>query len=202
MPSLSAIQLYWERIGTRLLETFPQNSASGIGWGEPFCFRCGWLAPVKDCAAYERGSVDDKLTKVWNSAGGWLERCHLQDHAHGGAEDPSNLVPMCVACHWHQPACETQERGVAYVNENVRCPVGVQVMTDVLYMGKRSDDGELNNKRRFWNSVRLADRASYLATVEALRAGHAPTVPGLDDPAYCWPLSPNDHVGMLQKAHT
>jgi hypothetical protein len=194
MPRLRTIQWYWEEHrGT--LTIFPDLPVRMIGWGEPFCFRCGWLAPVKDWAAYTQGSSEDKMTKVWNGAAGWLERCHLQDNAFGGSEQPMNLVPMCVACHEQQPLSETWATGVAYVNQHVRCPAGLQAMTDLLYMERRRNAE--SNKRRFWTAVRLADRAQYLSTVEALRTGEVPTVPSRDDPAYCWPAGPEKHVAML-----
>jgi hypothetical protein len=72
MPRLRTIQRYWEdHQGT--LTIFPDLPVRMMGWGEPFCFRCGWLAPVKDWAAYTQGSSEDKMTKVWNGAAGWLE---------------------------------------------------------------------------------------------------------------------------------
>ncbi len=194
MPSLRTIQRYWE-MHQDTLTVFPDLEARMIGWGEPFCFRCGWLALVKDWAAYTRGSNEDKMTKTWNGAAGWLERCHLQDNMSGGSEQPENLVPMCVACHEQQPPSKAWATGVAYVNENVRCPPGVQVLTDMLYAGKRRNDE--SNKRRFWTAVRLADRARYLSTVEALRTSATLAVPGRDDPVYCWPMGPEKQVAML-----
>jgi hypothetical protein len=101
-----------------LKETFPDCRAMSIGWGEPFCFKCGWLSPVPEAADYPtEWSYERVINKVWNSAAGWLERAHLQDHWAGGGSEPLNLVPLCPLCHESQPPCRTREEGVAFVNE-------------------------------------------------------------------------------------
>jgi hypothetical protein len=82
-----AIVNYWEG-APETATVLPDLRAHQIGWSEPFCFACGWLAPVAD----SRQSWEKAAT-------GWLERAHLVDHWSGGSGDPSNLVPLCHLCH-------------------------------------------------------------------------------------------------------
>jgi hypothetical protein len=118
MPSLATITRAWEALGEgRLRETFPHLACFSIGWGEPFCFRCGWLAPTKEAADCRQDwPASHAIDSAWQGAGGWLERCHLQDHSCGGSAGSLNLVPLCVLCHEEQPPCETRAAGIAFVN--------------------------------------------------------------------------------------
>ena len=117
-PKLSEIQAAWELLGRDALrQIFPNLRCFGIGWGEPFCFRCGWLAPGKEAADYQQDRPYERaIAETWDSKAGWLERAHLHDHAEGGSMDPLNLVPLCVLCHELQPACATREAGIDFVN--------------------------------------------------------------------------------------
>ncbi len=88
-PSLSEVVKYW---CTDPVADTPALESYYIGWGEPFCFACGWLAPVRDDCG-----------DPWRLAGGWLDRAHLQDHCYGGDMAPHNLVPLCHLCHRDMP---------------------------------------------------------------------------------------------------
>lgn len=140
MPSLAKITRAWEALGEdRLRETFPDLACFGIGWGEPFCFRCGWLAPTKEAADYPKGwPASRTIDSTWEGARGWLERCHLQDHRSGGTAASLNLVPLCVLCHEEQPSCETRGAGIAFVNSaSPRFGIApwMQMITDELGRG-------------------------------------------------------------------
>ncbi|WP_305779506.1 hypothetical protein [Nocardia nova] len=97
----------------------PWLMANWIGWGEPFCFGCNWLPPVPD------GRVDS-----WQVANSWLDRAHLHDRVFGGADAPLNLVPLCHLCHDAMPASRSQEYGLKWVEERVRCGPAWQLYTD------------------------------------------------------------------------
>ncbi|WP_327038508.1 HNH endonuclease [Micromonospora maris] len=122
MPTLYGIVQYW-RVGYE--KVFPNLKASYIGWGEPFCFRCGWLAPVDDTQA--------TLAAVWNSAQGWLDRAHLQDLALGGSNQPENLVPLCRQCHDIMDPCETRVEAIAYINDGIPVDSWWQMHTDTIF---------------------------------------------------------------------
>ena len=112
MPSMVNIVRYWsgreDQDRDQLYIDFPKLASKYIGWGEPFCFSCGWLVPVRD---------DGPWLDRWRNASSWLERAHLQDRFDGGSDSVSNIVPMCWLCHKVMPICETYERGVQYLNE-------------------------------------------------------------------------------------
>jgi hypothetical protein len=118
MPNLARITHAWEALGEeRLRESFPELRCFSIGWGEPFCFRCGWLAPTGEAADYPSDwPAARTIDAAWQASRGWLERCHLQDHCYGGSVDPLNLVPLCVLCHEEQLPCPTRTAGIAFVN--------------------------------------------------------------------------------------
>jgi hypothetical protein len=86
VASLPEIAAYWAS-NPDVEDLLPAIRAHWIGFGEPFCFACGWLAPV----------LDDE--NAWKRAAGWLERAHLVDHCFGGSGEPENLVPLCFFCH-------------------------------------------------------------------------------------------------------
>lgn len=140
MPTLATITHAWEALGRqRLREVFPDLRCFDTGWGEPFCFRCGWLAPSREAADYPRTWTSARtIDAAWHAARGWLERCHLHDHAYGGGADPLNLVPLCVLCHEEQPPCESRAAGIAFVNSaSLRAGIvpWMQVLTDELGRG-------------------------------------------------------------------
>jgi len=100
MPTLLGVVTHWmEACDT--IDLFPHLKAHWIGWGEPFCFRCGWLAPIADW-------IDHR-------AGGWLERAHLQDRCLGGPDEPSNIVPLCIPCHDAMPDLLDRDTAIAWV---------------------------------------------------------------------------------------
>lgn len=110
MPSLTRIADWWMRDGHAAV--FPNLMARAIGWGEPFCFRCGWLSP-------EPGHIAEiKLVRdPWKHARGWLERAHLAERCSGGADMPDNLAPLCSLCHRQMPeAFGTRQAGIAWIN--------------------------------------------------------------------------------------
>lgn len=86
MPPMDRIVQWW------MTNEPDVSKARYIGWGEPFCFRCGWLAPVPD--------TQDPM-QAWRRSSGWLERAHLVNLSTGepDANEPWNLVPVCVLCH-------------------------------------------------------------------------------------------------------
>ena len=45
--------------------------------------------------------------------GGGMQKAHLVDHALGGTDDESNLVPMCGPCHGRYDAGQRQQARVA-----------------------------------------------------------------------------------------
>lgn len=110
MPTMPHIVDAWIDLGPGIADIFPDLKALWSGWGEPFCFRCGWLAPVK----------------AWGDTRGWLEKAHLHDHQHGGGNEPLNLVPLCPLCHERQPDCPTRADGVAFVGQGPDLPVDFQ----------------------------------------------------------------------------
>lgn len=141
VPSMALIVDAWEALGAdEVREPFPNCKALAIGWGEPFCFKCGWLAPVKEAADHPTSwSFARVRSKTWDGAGGWLEKAHLHDHFYGGSMEPLNLVPLCPPCHELQPQCASRQDGIAFVNEPspyARVMPAVQVVTDAWYRGK------------------------------------------------------------------
>lgn len=119
MPSLYRVAEYWM---SRYEAVFPDLYAYYIGWGEPFCFRCSWLAPVDD--------TQGSLAAIWGSAGGWLERAHLHDWALGGSNEPENLVPLCRQCHDIMPEFSCRQSAISYVRDGVRKNSWWQFYTD------------------------------------------------------------------------
>jgi len=103
MPGMQRIVDHWRGHADEL----PNLRSHWIGWGEPFCFACGWLPPVAD------GRRDS-----WRCAGAWLDRAHLHDHANGGTAEPDNLVPLCHLCHGVMPADYTDRAdALAWVDQ-------------------------------------------------------------------------------------
>lgn len=102
-PAIVRVIDYWE---AKAPEVFPNIHAHAIGWGEPFCFRCGWLAPLPE----------DWDKDPWSVVGGWLELAHLQDRAAGGGDDETNIVPLCPLCHHAMPEFTSgRDAAVAWV---------------------------------------------------------------------------------------
>ena len=106
MASLEAIADYWET-AEETDRVLPDLKSRWIGWGEAFCFGCGWLAPVR------RPYAPDTWKEL--RLGSFLERAHLVDHCIGGGGEPSNLVPLCVFCHDVMPQLCTRESALEWV---------------------------------------------------------------------------------------
>lgn len=122
---IAAVVDYWT---TAAPAVFPNLHSTAIGWGEPFCFRCGWLAPAP-------AESDDDL---WVVSRSWLELAHLHNHAAGGSDDPSNVVPLCRFCHRAMPtSMDGSERAIAWVNALglVGCDQWWQLATDTRWGG-------------------------------------------------------------------
>jgi hypothetical protein len=92
-PSLSTIIDYWAEPDQEDKAVLPNLRSWFIGWGEPFCFACGWLPPLRTDKAWAEKDVSQ-----------WLDLAHLIDHALGGSSEPSNLVPLCIFCHDAMPS--------------------------------------------------------------------------------------------------
>lgn len=121
MPSMDAIINYWRE------HDGPWLKSRYIGWGEPFCFACGWLAPVAD------GRADS-----WRQAGKWLDKAHLHDHAAGGPDEPFNLVPLCHLCHDRMPESDSTMRGLLWVQNREDVEWGFQLWTDTLLRNRKN----------------------------------------------------------------
>lgn len=93
--------------------------ASRLGWGEPFCFACGWLPRV----------IDGKPGS-WEMAGKWLDKAHLQDHVVSGDDSARNLVMMCHLCHSIMPEFDDRDLALAWVRDRPRAPSLWQAFTD------------------------------------------------------------------------
>jgi len=102
------------------------------GAGEPFCFRCGWLAPVDDTPP------KDDPWKVWNRARGFLERAHLVDYAalvdQGRTDEDTigNLVPLCQWCHRRMPEHDDIRAATDWVVSGRHCGSMRQTVTDLV----------------------------------------------------------------------
>jgi hypothetical protein len=92
MVSLAQISAYWAN-ADETPKVLPGLMSEHIGWGEPFCFACGWMTPTPDGP------------NAWRNItlNGWLDRAHLVDHSLGGSGKASNLVPLCQFCHLAMP---------------------------------------------------------------------------------------------------
>lgn len=143
--------------------TFPDLPASHYGWGEPFCFHCGWMVP--DYSELSKGNP-------WANVGGWLERAHLQDYGTGGADIPANIVPLCALCHRIMPSFPSDPApAIAWVKAtgHVSCPPGWQEFTD----RKWGSDPERPGRSGFVTTfVRWQEqRASAIRAAEAFAHG-------------------------------
>jgi hypothetical protein len=118
MASMDRVVAYWQEAAP---ERLPGLRSELSGWGEPFCFRCGWLAPLRDPYV----GTDD-----WRVVGGWLERAHLMDHAAGGSGEPDNLVPLCYLCHRQMPEHDDADSALGWVAAGEPCCMFWQVFTD------------------------------------------------------------------------
>jgi hypothetical protein len=120
MPTLNKIAEWWADQDT---DPTYGDRLSVIGLGEPFCFRCGWLAPVDDTIP---------TAQSWRASSSWLDRAHLEDHCETGNDHVSNLVPLCRLCHSEQPEQLSREAALEWVKKGMplRSHWGWQMLTD------------------------------------------------------------------------
>lgn len=100
MPSIDAIVDYW----VEHHDEFADLRSNFIGWGEPFCFACGWLPPVAPGRNFS-----------WRSSGKWLDRAHLADRCVSDDDTPANIVMLCHLCHTDMPEHDDRAAAVAWV---------------------------------------------------------------------------------------
>lgn len=110
MPGIPEIAAHWQQQDPLWLVS------AVIGWGEPFCFGCGWLPPVT----------------VWGSAGSFLDRAHLQDHCVAGDVSAGNLVMLCHLCHEAMPEFTERAAALEWVQRVPRRSDAWQMYTDAL----------------------------------------------------------------------
>lgn len=131
MPQMKEIIAYWREH----VDEIP--TLRRIGWGEPFCFACGWLAPG--------------LRPRWDTK--WFDRAHLEDHAEHGNDEVSNIVPMCHLCHDEMPSFRQRENGLAWVIDRPLRDPRWQLFTDYYF--------ELKQPGRVRVTTMLRARAVY-----------------------------------------
>lgn len=133
MPAMSRIAAHWRDHSEGLVWLRSHD----IGWGEPFCFACGWLAPISSSGIPSDTPPDTCLVILWRRASPWLDRAHLQDRCAGGPDAPDNLVPLCHLCHAEMTEREffSREAGLAWVRTHTRCEASWQAYTDAHLMG-------------------------------------------------------------------
>jgi hypothetical protein len=123
LPQLGRIAVFW-------LNGFGSGACpDGIrneDWGEPFCFRCYWKAPVPD--ANQTGGIE----ACWDLASGWLERAHLHDRVYGGPDAVENLMPLCVLCHVSMPVSRSFDEGLRWISTGPRRAMWWQQFTDLM----------------------------------------------------------------------
>lgn len=107
-----------------------------IGWGEPFCFGCGWLAPVNDA------NTEKALPRVWRTASEWLDRAHLKDHCLGGSGKPDNLVMLCHLCHSAMPSFTSRDDALRWVYDRADVESMFQLWTDAHLAGRYGTTGQ------------------------------------------------------------
>ncbi len=133
MPSWAVIIEHWIEHGGDL----PWLKARFIGWGEPFCFACGWLAPVTDNGVPR----DEYVRRMWERAASWLDRAHLHDRCLGGPDTPHNIAPLCHLCHDEMTRLvdsPSTEYGLEWVATHKNCDPIWQLYTDEFLTGKRA----------------------------------------------------------------
>jgi hypothetical protein len=125
MATMNEIIAHWRTEPISSAPTGPALKSAWIGWGEPFCFACGWLPPVED------GLGEDGNEWSWRLAASWLDRAHLRDHWSSGDGSASNLVPLCHLCHEQMTdAYDDREDALAWVVNHPECEWEWQMWTD------------------------------------------------------------------------
>ncbi|MGW4716832.1 HNH endonuclease [Nocardia sp. NPDC004260] len=143
MPSMNAIADHWRNAVPEWLERKVLDSHPNA-WHWPFCFGCGWFAPVTG-----------RRRDSWIRANGWLDRAHLADRARGGPDTPSNLVPLCHLCHDVMPSFDERAVALEWVRMRPRCEPLWQCHTD-----DRFDSSYPPNR----HTTLIRARARYLET--------------------------------------
>lgn len=116
----------------RPIGELPRLKAYWIGWGEPFCFGCGWLAPVD----------------TWNRASKWLDRAHLQDFCVAGDDSLENLVMLCHLCHNAMPEFDDRASALQWVASREQKEFTWQLWTDARFLGKDQSNVSRNTLLR------------------------------------------------------
>lgn len=132
-PSVDRIIERWRECAWEL----PELKAHWIGWGEPFCFACGWLPPI----------ADGRRTS-WQYAARWLDRAHLHDHCFGGTDEPANLVMLCHLCHDAMPSFVDRVPALAWVTNVRPAEMWWQFYTDANLRGHYPSRSTLVRARR------------------------------------------------------
>lgn len=167
---MNAIIEYWRQ------QDRPELESWYIGWGEPFCFACGWLAPVRD-----------GRKNSWLMAASWLDRAHLHDRWDNGSDEPSNIVALCHLCHYGMPAfftgdghhptpADARDAAWQWVTDHERCEVAFQFWTDSRFLGKNHQpcrDTTLMRARMHYLEVVSTEARREIAKEENLSALHA-----------------------------
>jgi hypothetical protein len=94
-----------------------------IGFGEPFCFACGWLAPVPD------GQPDS-----WDLA---LKKWLFLTHVAGQEDTVENTVPLCATCALEKREAgefDSLDHGQRWIAEHYDCDSARQMYTDAKYL--------------------------------------------------------------------
>lgn len=168
MPTMKQIVDYWHE------NEQPWLKGWYIGWGEPFCFACGWLPPIWD------GS--------WSLAHRWLDRAHLHDRAFGGPDEPSNLVPLCHLCHLDMPDSPTRTHGLNWVKDHRTRDFLFQLWTDV----------RLRNRTPTRPTTLIQARMKFLEAIAEIDAQGAVTRPNRHIPSRRRSVSsPTDQLPLL-----
>lgn len=145
MPAMSRVVAHW-RDHSQEMDWLRSHD---IGWGEPFCFACGWLAPVGLVGIADGTPVDRCVAIVWTRATCWLDRAHLHDRFWGGPDEPHNLVPLCHLCHAEMTERDfpSREAGLAWVEAHPERDMVWQAFTDAHLMGRTPSRSTLYRAR-------------------------------------------------------
>lgn len=106
-------------------DEFPSIRSHSIGWGEPFCFGCGWLPPVTG-------------QRIWDKAQRWLDKAHLEDWAYKHNDEVENIVYLCHLCHTDMPSFEERQSAMEWVENRPQAEWLWQVWTDRVFQDRSS----------------------------------------------------------------
>jgi hypothetical protein len=121
-PSLWKIASFWHQRNESLPNPERWLASYHIGLGEPFCFKCQWVAPVEDGTPLS----------AWKKASAFLDRAHLVTRSHGGLDLECNLVPLCERCHLSQPDFlpGDEDQALRWLKDTNRVDPFWQIFTD------------------------------------------------------------------------